>query len=471
MAGQWTNINLSAKAFFNIDEAALRKSAAALENVFINEAGGHSRFPGLKSFITLPGTAPVYLHGYKAPVGDLIAVSNSRVYRVGRSGAFTDVTGVPVSGGQRVVFDETDDELVMAAGAEIIRLADDKTEILSPDAPLSTHVGYIDGYLIAVEVHSGRFQHSTPPHFRDWNPLDTFAADGKPDEINALLISPFREVILTGVESVEQFERLPSNTTPFFRRWSVGEGVIAPYTLCSVDQGNFAINNKYEFVRFTGQVSEPRGEDLHRIFEKVTDWTGAWATEVQIKGQNFILLQIPNSLNVYDTMGITLLYDYRQKKWYNLYGFRSGMPQAWPGVSYEEIWGRRFVGGLGRIYELDIDAYDNLGEVQRVLGRTAPFDDWGPSFVDGVRMRVKRGVGASSDPDLPPPQIGLRCIRDGKRSTKLKFKSLGRPGDDYNVIEFGAMGEARSTWQFEWQITDAVNVEIVKLEAQVRKSK
>lgn len=467
--GQWVNVSIDSKLFQNIEESVLRKSAAALENCFINEAGGLSRFPGLESFITIPGDAPVYLHPWKAPIGDLVAVSNSRIYRINQAGEKTDVTGVPISGGRRVMFDETDNELVMAAGAQIIRLAKDTTEILSADAPLSTHVGYIDGYLVAVEVHSGRFQHSTANAFRTWDPLDTFSADGKPDEINGLLVSPYRELLLTGVESVEQFERLPSGTTPFFRRWSVGEGVLAPYTLISVDQGNFAINSSYEFARFTGQVSEAAGDDLGLTFEKVTDWSDAWTAAVQIKGQKFILLKIPEAVNAYGSKGITCLYDYRQKKWYNLYGFDGGVPISWPGCSYAEIWGRRFVGGVGRIYELDTEAYDNAGQVQRMLLRTAPLDEWGPSFVDNVRMRVKRGVGSNSDPDVAPPMIALRCIRDGNRRTKWKYKSLGRPGDNYNTIQFGGMGAAKSTWQFEVMVTDAISCEIVKIEAEVRK--
>lgn len=467
MAGQWTNIDLSAKMFLNVEEAVLRKSAAALENCFINEAGGHSRFPGLKEFVTLPGNAPTYLHNWSLPYGDLVGVSNASVYRINRAGQVNDVTGVPVSGGLRVIFDETDNELVMAAGAEIIRLAADKTEILSPDAPLSTHVGFLDGFLLAVEVHSGRFQWSNANAFRTWDALDTFSVDGKPDEINAMSISPFNEVIMSGINSVEQFERLPNGTTPFFRRWAVGEGVLAPYTLQCVDQGSYAINAQYEFVRFTGQVSQPVGDDLHWTFEKVDNWTDAWSSEIQIKGQKFILLQMPNATNAYATKGITCLFDYRQKKWYNLYGSVAGVPVNWPGCDYAEIWGRRFVGGYGKIYEFDTDVYDNVGQVQRMLGRTAPFDSWGPSSVNNVRMRVKRGVGSSYDPDAAPPMIALRCIRDGVRRTKWKYKSLGRPGDTYNTIQFGSMGSAMSTWQFEWMVTDPVSTEIVKLEAEV----
>lgn len=101
--GQWVNIDISAKLFQNVESSVLRKSAAALENCFISETGGHSRFPGLKAFVTLPGNAPTYLHSWKAPIGDLIAVSNSRVYRIDKSGTIEDMTGVPVSGGRRVI--------------------------------------------------------------------------------------------------------------------------------------------------------------------------------------------------------------------------------------------------------------------------------------------------------------------------------------------------------------------------------
>ena len=471
MAGQWTQIDLSAKLFQNIEEGALRKSAAALENCFITEAGGHSRFPGLKPFVSIPGNAPVYVWPWSAPYSDLVAVSNSRVYRIDQGGNATDVTGVPVSGGSRVIFDETDQELVMAAGAEIIRLAESKTEILSPDAPLASHVGFINGYLLAVEIHSGRFWWSNANAFRTWDNLDTFSVDGKPDEINGMVISPFLEVLLSGRNSLEQFEQLPNGTTPFYRRWAVGEGIVAPYTLVCVDAGTFGINATYEFVRMTGQVSQPIGDDLHWTFEKVDNWDGAWSVEIQIKGQKFILLQMPNASNAYGTKGITCLFDYRQKKWYNLYGWENGMPAKWPGCSYAEIWGRRFVGAQGKILEFDAGVYQNDGEVQRLLGRTAPFDTWGPSSVNNVRMRVKRGVGVDYDENNPPPMIALRCIRDGVRMTKWKYKSLGRPGDNYNTIQFGAMGSAHSTWQFEWMVTDPVSIDIVKLEAEVQQER
>lgn len=463
MSGDWKNIPLDAKLFTNVREVALRKATAALENGFPNEAGGITRFPGLASFATLSGNAPTYLDEWQ---GDLVAVSNSRIYLVNRAGTITDVTGVPISGNGRCVFDKTENELLMAAGGPILRLASGTTEILSPDAPESTHIGFIDGFVLAIETYSQRFFHCDVDDYSVWNPLSVFSANGKPDNINALIITPFREVILTGLDSVEQFERLLTGSTPFFRRWSVGQGVIAPYTIVAEDQGVWAVNKDLEFVRFTGQTSEPNSDDIGRNLSTIDDWTDAWAASAKVLGQKFIILQMPHATNAYGTKGVTLLYEYRQKKWFNLYGWDDtlAMPTRWPGWSYKQMWGRHFVGGNGKVLELTEDTYLNDGATQRMLGRTAHLDEWGASRVDNVRVRIRRGIGG---PDATAPQFSLRCLRDNKRYTRWHSKSMGIAGQTDMNLEFGPMGFADRTWQFEWKVSDNTPVDIVTMQAQV----
>lgn len=462
MAEDWTDLPLDRSLFNNLDEDAVTGYQAAIENGFINELGGHTRFPGLVEFATLEDNGRVYLHDWN---GDMIAAtSKGQVYRIDRSATVENMTEVPVSGGRRVIFAKTDTEVLMAAGGPIARLRAAKTELLSRDAPLATHVGWIDGYTLAVELNSGRFFHSEGNTPDVWDPLDTFAANGNPDNINSMIITPYREIMLGGEDSMEQFEPLPNGDVPFFRRWSVGDGAVLPYGVVFADNAVWTLNNLYEFVRFSGQTSISSSLDIGRLLESVDNWDDAWIGGFPDKplhtlGQKFILLQAPNATTPYGTKGLTLLHDYRQKKWSTLYGWddTNGLPVRWPGWSHWSIWGRVFVGGEGKIYELTDRSYRHSGATQRWLIRTAITAGGNSYHVKNFRLRVKRGVGNNTF----APNIGVRCSRDSRPFGPWIRRSLGLAGDRHQFIEFGPFGMGE-TFQWEISTSDDCQVELVK---------
>jgi hypothetical protein len=435
-------------------------------NCYMNAAEGQTRFPGRKPFVSgLPGTR-TYLSDWR---GNLIATTDTgRVYRIDQAGNREDVTGVPISGDGRHIFTKTEDELVIAAGGFPIRLGKGQTEVLSEDAPQTTHIGFVDGYLVAIEPFSGRFFHSRPGQYRQWDPLDVFTAEGKPDDLNALAVTPYRELLLAGEDSVEQFERLSTGDVPFFRRWTTGEGIFAPYTLLAIDNGTYGINLLREFVRFSQQVTRPQSEEIVFLFERVEDWSEAWAQQIHIEGQKFIVLQIPHAENIYGTSGITALFDYKNQRWSNLYDFDEdeGRPVRWAPWSYHPLWGRHFVGVAGGVEELDTEVYDHSGETQRMLVRSGHVSQWGPSRIDNFRIRLRRGVG----PQTPDPKavIGFRVNKDNQGFGRWKYKSMGRPGKRDMVIELGPLGCA-DTWQVEYFVTDPVAVELVGAQAYVER--
>jgi hypothetical protein len=461
----WQAIPFAEKLFTNVKETVLRKANAALENMFVNESGGVTRFPGLKTFTALPQDGKVYLSSYRE---DLIAVTEGGLMlRIDKNANVEDVTEVPISGGKRVVFAEGDNEIMCAAGGPIIRFAGEHTELLSENAPESTHVAYIDGYVVAPELESGVFRHSSTDA-RTWEDLDTFSADGNPDNINAIMTTPFREIVVGGPKSIEQFERLPNGAVPFFRRWAVGEGLSAPYTLLSADNATWFFNNNREFVRSVGQVSSSAGDDLGRTFEGVDNWSDAWAVPINIFGQKLILIQIPEATNIYGTKGITVVLDYRQKKWFSLYGWNDNrnVQARWPGWSYHRLWDRNFVGGEGIIYEIDEATFAYGSQLQKVLGRTAHIKAWGESRVNNVEVIVDRGTSAANTDE---PFLWLRAKKDNKRWTRWIQRSLGKSGDSQMTIQFGAMGTA-SVWQFEYMTTGACRLDIIGMRADVLKN-
>lgn len=456
-------IPITAKLFLNAQESVLTNSSAALENAYQNDLGGISRFPGLSDFASLGGADNTYLHEWK---GDLIAVSSSRVWRIAKDGTATEVTGYPVSGGGRVSFTRTPNELAMAAGGEIVRLSAGTTEELSADAPISAHIGYIGGYLLAVEANTGLLFNSGANSFREWDPIDVFAADSAPDFLNSMLVTPFQEILLAGPDSLEQFDRLAAgSSTPFSRRWGINAGVYAPYTLTFVDNTAWCVNSYREFVRVSGQIAQPVSDDINgNSLATISDdaWEEAWAAPMLIAGQKFVVLQIPRATNVYGSEGITMLYDYRHQKWFSLYGWDESehKPTGWPGVSYYSLWGRHFVGGKGVVYELKTDTYENAGQVQRVLWRSGHLDE-GLSRMDNLSLRLKRGLANSND---ARSVISLRVRLDGKTWTKWRKQDLGRAGEDYMWVDFGMIGCA-DTFQIEIDMTDAADFQLIKAKA------
>ena len=465
---QWSNVPINDQLVIPPDESILSNALARLENAYVNEATGQSRFPGRTSFASLTGTK-TYLSEWRDNL--IAATDEGKFYRMDSNGNVTDVTGIQLSGGRRPVFDRTENELVVAAGGAILRLASSKSQILSASAPDSTHVAFVDGYLIAIEPYSGRFYHSSAGEYRTWDPLDVFTAEGKPDDLNACAVTPYRELLLCGEDSIEQFERLASDTTPFYRRWSAGEGLFAPYTLLPTDNGTYGVNKLREFSRFSQQVARPESDQVSFQLETIDDWDEAWTTQIHIRGQKWLVLQAPNATNPYGTKGVTLLFDYRGRHWAHLYDWdqEKGIPTRWAPYSYQALWGRHFVGVPGGVEELTPTEFSTNGHPQRFLVRTGHIGKWSSSRIDNFRLRLKRG-GSSSNASREH-QVGVRVSRDAKPWSRWKFKDLGRYGEREMVVEFGGMGMVRGTWQFDIQVTDAAVVEIVGAQVLVERIK
>lgn len=455
-------VPLSAKMLSNVDEASLNNENARLENCYINDVGAVSNFPSLVEYVDIPGDLPTILYPWK---GDLIGVSGGRVYRIDpNNAAYTDVTGAYVSGSGRPIFADTGDDLLMAAGGAIARLRGSNTEQLSKEAPDSTHVAYVDGYVIAIENRSGRFQHTSPGVYTAWNPLDIFSAEGKPDNINAAIISEFGELMMAGVDSIEQFDPAPNGTRPFFKRWGLSSGIYAPYTLVAADNRLWGVNKEREFVAYASQSGAIASGDIQSSLSKIDNWKDAWAQELLIDENRFIVLQMPYATNIYETEGVTLLLDYRRGRWYNLYGWDSNkeLPTRWPGWSFAQIGEKRFVGGNGKIYTLG----GNAGLYQRHLWRSGHITVRGnyQFRVNEMRIRMKRGTmdSNSTRDDI----IALRINKDNRGFSRKMQHSLGKYGERDMIIRFPGLGIA-DTWQFQIESAGTSKLEIKNVDLEV----
>lgn len=457
---KWEPIPLSSKLVQNVDEAALRGETAALENAYVTDVGSLSRFPRLTDFIDLPGEADVFLSEYR---GDLIANTGGRTYVIDVTEASArDVTEALVNGQGRTVFAEADDRLLMAAGGKVIQYRGDKTKILSKDAPESTHVAWLDGYVLIPEKDSNRFNYSENGVYDSFPALNVLSAEKKPDAITSMIVTEFSELVIAGPKSIEQFDTAISGDQPLYPRWGLGAGLLAPYTLLSVDNRIWGVNQQSEFVAFSTQLSNIESGPIQRRFKAITDWTDAWAAEVNPKeGQNFIILQVPRAVNPYGTEGMTFLFDYRKGRWAELYGWDTALalPTNWPGVSYAQVASEHYVGGKGKIYTL---GGDSGTDVQRMLWRSGILDMKGSveTQIQGLRIRVKRGATPTG---APAPIISIRVSKNNKGFGRKIRRTLGKTGQRDMTLQFSSLGIA-AQWQFEVEITDTAQVELVRVD-------
>jgi hypothetical protein len=453
------DIDLHSKILQNCEETALRAGTAALENAYINDGGGLSRFPCLKDFCPLVGNAPTIITSYD---NDMIAVTGGRTFRIDEDGTSQEITAAYVNGSGRVVFAETDRDLIMASGGDIVRYRGEKVELLSSKAPKASYVLYKDGYLIAIEPNSGRFQHSSVGNYEQWDPMDTFSAAGSEDNITSAIVSSYGDLMLAGERSLEMFDTSPDGDKPFYRRFLTPTGLIAPYTLINADNRVWGIDDRKQFSVFNSQIGTPQSDDIQRQLSIVTDFKDAWAGEIALAGQGFIVLQMPNAENIYGTRGITLLYDYRKKRWSTLYGWDNGkgIPTRWPAWSITTCFGRTFVGGNGTVYELTTEQSDDI-HTQRALWRSAIIRQKGT--LNKLRMHIERGyVGVIEE----EPIISLRVNKDNRGWGKWIRRGLGRTGQKHMIMNYPSFGHA-DTWQFEIQMTDVGRMELSKLSVDI----
>lgn len=452
---RWRPIPINAPLYLNLDEKALGRAAVALENVFINEAGGHTALGNLVEWARLPQPGRVFLHNYH---DELIAVTgNGRCYHVDRHGASTDRTGVPVAIDSRPTFAETDDDLLIAGGGAIIRLGAEKTDVLADAAPETTHVAYVRGYVLAIEKGSGRVVYSEPGLPRSWPVLNAFTAEDKPDPVVALVVNQFNEIIIAGSRSVELHQVGGSATRPFYRRSSLGYGVFAPGTMIEAGQAAWAANSRREFVRL-GQVGAGVvGGPIGRVLEQAADWRDAWAAELLWAGQKFVILQIPHAATPYGGTGRTLGFNYAKNEWFELYAWDqvNSMPMRLPVWSAAQTAYGTFLGGDdGAIYRMDAE---NVSSVpQRSYYRSAPISASSvisgadEIYIDNVRLRLQRRTPAGIP--VRPATMRMRArVDDGPWHSWITH-SLDQhaPARPTRWLEFGSLGTC-STVQFEYE--------------------
>ena len=307
---------LFTETYTGIDKSVLNDKQARRVNCYLNELSAVTSLPATESVYDLSGLAArnnavTGLYYARFLTGDRLLVAIDQwLWSMQNTGAAITVgsymgvilgaTGEPV----KFVTDRTN--LLIATGGPLVYGTSSATlgalSTVSPGCPAaSTHVVMLDGYAIANERGTNRFQWSETPgvanNIIDWPASNYQEAAGGNDIIQAIAVRN-RELFLIGAETVEILEN--DGTTPFIRVAGgfMDTGCIAPYSVVTTEDGVYWLSHKRKFVMYDGQSLKQISSQFDGQIAKWKNVSDCRAEAVEVDGISFIWFYFPGERKI-----------------------------------------------------------------------------------------------------------------------------------------------------------------------------
>lgn len=444
----WKDVPLLAPPYENVDDVQVDQWAATIIDFVpvIVEGKLHLvKRPGLTPWLNLGTGLPIdglYWFDKKRVA---LAVSAGRVWKIIDNGG----TNVELLGSTAllksalVTFADDGNRCVMANGGPMVHTdLSSLSAMADPDAPQRvSHVAILDGYLHGNSVETGRNYFSSVTDILDWNALDFFEAEARPDDIVAMK-EAYRELIVLGRESVEFFAN--DGVTPFSRISGSAQpfGTEAPYSLAQIGPSWMWLDHKRRLVTMEGRAVQAVSSPYDRVIQEMASVDDAIGYTVSISGYPIYLLNFP-------TARTTLAYNYETKQWHK-WGYWDrdrAIYQRFRGQTYcyARSWNAHLIGDYktGIIYKASRNVYTDAGNPIRSLIRTGHISH-GAEFTkrsNVLRVHAKRAQGNA---DVEDPQLMLRRRVDGgPRWSNERWKSLGKVGEHRPYLDWRRNGVYR----------------------------
>jgi hypothetical protein len=298
---------------------------------------------------------------------------------------------------------------------------------------------YIDGYFVAQQPNSNIFNISdlsAATGGLTWNPLDTGAKQGNPDDL-AMVLNAYDLLWLFGDLTTEVWYDSGNNNFPFQRIQGAffEVGVAAPWSVAKVGNTIMWVGND---VRGQGQVWQAQGYSFpvvasNRAIEQAIQTYPTIADAVgysyQEDGHTFYVLTFP-------TANVTWCYDILTGDWHNRGAWNPGKgsfdQDYYGGQTHAFCFGKHLVGDSrsGNIYQQSTGIYTDNGNPIRRL-RTAPHlvDENKRIRFQDIELFMQKGTVPASGPGSMP-QMMMRFSDDGGETwSNEKWATAGQTGD------------------------------------------
>ena len=290
--------------------------------------------------------------------------------------------------------------------------------IVLPLTKAPVMIGFLDGYFILSEQNSLITYFSAIENGSSWDALDFFTRSTASDHVVAMVCANNR-VWIFGSETSEAYEDVGDADNPFqpikgslfqigcTAPWSVSIGV---NTLRWLGQSSRSSATVYRLDGYAGtRISTHAIEVQLSAASTLTDVEGFTYEQ---DGHLFYALTCP-SLGV---AGDTLVVDETERAWHHRRRWNAtlGREEAWRVRGHALVGQLHVVGSRdsGAIWALDLETYDNDGEILRAR-RRAPYlgaeNAW--AILDAFELGTEPGVGLNTGQGIDP-QVELLVSKD-----------------------------------------------------------
>lgn len=450
------------------NQRSVRNTAYAenLVNLFIDTAGSNYDRPTLDMFEDLEDSEPIGMYYFD---GVFVVVTSTRnIYTLDSSAVVTNITSATLPGTGIPVFVDDGNSLYIAGGGTIIKWdgVGTTTQTLGGSPPEATHLVYLDGFLIAnrrLDSENNKvIQFADFEDTDSWNALNIFSAVADPDQVMGHTVSQ-RELYVIGQVSTEIWQNIGADPVPFARTFVWNYGTCAKYSILSVDNSVFFLDQDRRIRRFSGR-------EQVKISEQIDEEIATYSTVSDCRSYSFTWNGSVHVLFIFPTEGKGWSIDLRNNQWSEWRGFENGWVRARVNCLFYSQQEQMTLAGdfsSGKIWQFSETLKTDADLVFKRL-RTFCFRDAGAAIKKNARMiriNLKRDVAAEYIGTTPEtnPTIELRWKDDGKEWSNYRQFSLGEKGNNMYYAEFYCLGIYR-TRQYEIQFSDPSELNITSIE-------
>jgi len=421
-------------------------TAERLVNWYLEKNPGNAKFPyalyptpGLTRLVTL-GNGPI--RGMCDMGGYLWVVSGDTLYRVDSNYNTTTIGNIGSSGNVDMVTNNTH---VLIVTNQQMYVADSDGVLEQPFRGMGC-AAYQDGYAIVYKRTTEQFYISGVDDFTSWSALDFSSADTLPDSIVGL-VSVQRQLLIFGEKTTEFWYNAGLASFPFSRSQTNEIGCKAKESIAVFDNAAFWLADDYHVYMTQGvQPQKISNSQIAKLIEEQPSPEEARAFVYSQQGHTFYVLTFTDKTIVFDAMTGT---------WHER---KSESINRWRANKYWQIWNTHIVGDYanGKLYKLDLDAYDEDGDTIRREADSAPIHAAGDRVtLWEVLVDIDSGQGLTSGQGNDP-ELMLQWSDNGGRTWSNELTSkMGAVGEYGVQCRFHRLGAFRQR-SLRIAVSDAV---------------